>query len=332
MALCVLSNVVVAWDNIGEEGTWGDFKATKNRTVRCRRKSSPCFMVPFKCPKSCPATCLMNCNTCTPQCNCVGPGTVCQDPKFVGGDGITFYFHGKRDSDFCLVTDPSLHINAHFIGKPHPSKKRDFTWVQSIAIFLPSSDNGFHNLYLGAKKTGSWDDSVDRLELSHNSHPISLPTGEHATWQSPNGLFAVKRTQNTNSVTVESKGKFEISATVVPITTEESRVHRYNITKDDCFAHLDLSFKFFDLSERVDGVLGRTYQKNYVSKVNLTNPMPVVGGERLFATSSIFATDCVVSMFNKRNALGLGESKKVKELARVECMSGPAGTGVLCQR
>jgi hypothetical protein len=43
------------------------------------------------------------------------PGTSCGDPRFTGGDGNTFYFHGKKDDNFCIVTDVGLHINAHFI-------------------------------------------------------------------------------------------------------------------------------------------------------------------------------------------------------------------------
>ncbi|KAK2449736.1 hypothetical protein QL285_008896 [Trifolium repens] len=51
--------------------------------------------------------------------------------------------------------------------------KRDFTWVQSIAILF---DN--HKLYLGAQKTSTWDDSVDRLALSFNGEPITLHESE----------------------------------------------------------------------------------------------------------------------------------------------------------
>ena len=89
---------------------------------------------------------------------CDRPGAVCQDPPFIGGDGITFYFHGKKDHDFCLLSDSNLHINAHFIGKRNQNMKRDFTWVQSIAILYDK-----HQLFIGAQKTATWKDSIDRL-------------------------------------------------------------------------------------------------------------------------------------------------------------------------
>ncbi|KAF8403247.1 hypothetical protein HHK36_011348 [Tetracentron sinense] len=31
-----------------------------------------------------------------PVCECDKPGAVCQDPRFIGGDGITFDFHGAK--------------------------------------------------------------------------------------------------------------------------------------------------------------------------------------------------------------------------------------------
>ncbi|KAK2665006.1 hypothetical protein Ddye_003580 [Dipteronia dyeriana] len=67
-------------------------------------------------PKSCPGVCEVDCVTCKPVCRCDKPGAVRQYPHFIGGDGITFYFHGKKDKDFYLVSDSDLHINAHFIG------------------------------------------------------------------------------------------------------------------------------------------------------------------------------------------------------------------------
>lgn len=76
--------------------------------------------------------------------DCDRVGAVCQDPRFIGGDGVTFYFHGKKDRDFCLVSDSNLHINGHFIGRRNQDMKRDFTWVQALGILFDT-----HQLHVG---------------------------------------------------------------------------------------------------------------------------------------------------------------------------------------
>lgn len=133
--------------------------------------------------------------------DCDKPGSVCQDPRFIGGDGLTFYFHGKKDTNFCLISDPNLHINAHFIGKRRSGMARDFTWVQSIAILF-----GTHRLYVGALKTATWDDSVDRISISFDGNVISLPQLDGAKWTSSRGVspyVSVKRVNaDTNNLEV----------------------------------------------------------------------------------------------------------------------------------
>ncbi|KAJ0238318.1 Late embryogenesis abundant protein-related / LEA protein-like protein [Hirschfeldia incana] len=299
------------------------------RRARCKKKGSPCYGVEYSCPAACPRSCEVDCVTCKPLCNCDKPGSVCQDPRFIGGDGLTFYFHGKKDSNFCLISDPNLHINAHFIGKRRPGMARDFTWVQSIAILF-----GTHRFYVGALKTATWDDSVDRISASFDGNVISLPQLDGATWTSPPGVYpqvSVKRINaDTNNIEVEIEGLLKITARVVSITMEDSRIHGYDVKEDDCLAHLDLGFKFQDLSDNVDGVLGQTYRSNYVSRVKIGVHMPVMGGDREFQTTGLFAPDCSAARFTGNGGRNGGWSKM--ELPEMSCASGVGGKGVVCKR
>lgn len=259
--------------------------------------------------------------------DCNRPGSVCQDPKFVGGDGITFYFHGQKEKDFCIVTDSNLHINAHFIGRRNNNMKRDFTWVQSLGILFDS-----HKLFIGARKTATWNDAIDRLSISLDDETILLPNREGASWSNSSSYegITITRSRNTNAVEIEVLGNFKIKAVVVPITEKESRVHNYGITQEDCFAHLDLSFKFYSLSGDVNGVLGQTYGSNYVSKAKMGVAMPVFGGVNEFASSNIFATDCKVARFNGQLD-GNDSSLEAETYANMDCGSDMEG-GVVCKR
>lgn len=260
--------------------------------------------------------------TCT---DCNKPGAVCQDPRFTGGDGITFYFHGKKDKEYCILTDPNLHINAHFIGKRNEHMKRDFTWVQSLGILFHN-----HQLYVSALRTAVWDNAVDRLELAFNGKNITLPEAEGATWSSKTTpRVTITRHRDTNAVVVEAEGMFKIKANVVPITQKDSLVHNYGITEEDCFAHLDLGFSFHSLSEGVNGVLGQTYASNYTSRAKMGVEMPVLGGEKEFASSSLFSTDCAVAQFNGRS----DSSINVVELSDdLNCASRIGGRGIVCKK
>nr|GMC46743.1 uncharacterized protein LOC109190948 [Ipomoea batatas] len=333
MALRLLSAtaiaVVLLFIIVAEGATpWVDVPKTK--TVSCKNKYYPdCNHQKHTCPTDCPYTCEVDCVTCSPVCNCNKPGAVCQDPRFIGGDGITFYFHGKKDRDFCLVTDPNLHINAHFIGRRNAGMKRDFTWVQSLGILF---DN--HQLFIGAKNTPTWNDADDRLDLAFDGHPLFLADGQGAKWEPAAAPgVSITRTTDANSVVIAVEGNFRIKARVVPITEKESRIHNYGITEEDCFAHLDLSFKFESLSGEVNGVLGQTYGSKYESRVKMGVVMPVLGGDKQFSSSGIFSTDCGVSRFTGRNQADETDAQNnIVEYASLECSSGIHGRGVVCKR
>ena len=209
--------------------------------------------------------------------------------------------------------------------------KRDFTWVQSIAILF---DN--HRLLVGAHKTATWDDSIDRIDLTFDGQPITLVESEGATWKSSSvsSVSVVRADAGTNSVIVEVEGRLRITAKVVPITEQDSRVHNYGITKEDCFAHLDLGFKFFSLSNEVSGVLGQTYKPNYVSRVDIGAKMPVMGGGKEFETSSLFSPDCSVARFVGNNGYNNNIEVAMKgfEVPSLSCASGIDGLGVVCRR
>ncbi|ONI14491.1 hypothetical protein PRUPE_4G282900 [Prunus persica] len=111
----------------------------------------------------------------------------------------------------------------------------------------------------------------------------------------------------------------------VPITEKDSMIHKYGVTQENCFAHLDLSFKFYALSGEVNGVLGQTYASNYVSKIKMGVVMPVLGGDKEFASSSIFASDCAVSRLSGEFV----KNNSSDSFEYMNCASGTDGRGVV---
>ena len=253
-------------------------------------------------------------------------GGVCGDPKMVGGDGVMFYFRGRKDQDFCLVSDSDLHINAHFIGKRPEGRFRDFTWVQALGFV-----HGPHSLTIAAKRVGKWDSKVDQLELTYNGIPFSLSEST-SPWVSPDADMTLNRIGATNAVDLVIKEKMGVSLTVVPIGKEENRVHKYGITDEDCFAHFDMQFRFYNLSSSVNGVLGQTYQPGFVSPVKRGVAMPIMGGAERFVSSSLLTTDCKMSQYT---ASAIPQGSAMPSFMGV-CGSSdlPAGVpgGITCRR
>ncbi|XP_008775444.2 uncharacterized protein LOC103695806 [Phoenix dactylifera] len=278
-------------------------------SLTCRNRPSPCFRKQVGCPKECPVAkpsdpkakgCFLDCNS--PKCetvcrgrkaNCNGLGSGCYDPRFIGGDGIVFYFHGRRDEYFSLISDPNLQINARFIGTRPAGRTRDFTWIQALSIMFSS-----HAFTVEATRTERWDDAVDHLHFTYNGEPLEVPEGHLSEWKTIDKKLAVERTGSRNSIMITVEGIAEVSLNVVPVTKEDDRIHNYHIPSDDCFAHLEVQLRIFGLSPNVEGVLGRTYRPNFNNTAKPGVAMSVVGGEDKYRTSSLLSPDCKLCLFS----------------------------------
>ncbi|KAJ3674929.1 hypothetical protein LUZ60_005545 [Juncus effusus] len=284
--------------------------ASAQNAVTCLNRPSKCFLKRLRCPAECPFTrptipkaksCFLDCQKCEVFCrgrkpSCNGLGSGCYDPRFIGGDGGIFYFHGKRGNHYALVSDPSMQINAGFIGLRPQHRKRDFTWIQSLGLMFST-----HAFTIEAKRVETWDETTDHFGFSYDGKTIHVQERHLSSWNSSDETFLIERTGRVNSVVITVVGVVEILVNVVPITEEDDRIHGYNLPSNDCFAHLDVQFRFFGLSPQVEGILGRTYQPDYDNSAKRGVEMPVVGGEDKYWTSSLLSPDCKLCLFSPRD-------------------------------
>ncbi|KAL8171966.1 hypothetical protein V2J09_023770 [Rumex salicifolius] len=309
----------------------------------CTSHRSRCFLRRITCPKQCPNSnpkdpkakvCYIDCNSpiCKAECrnripNCHGRGAACLDPRFIGGDNVVFYFHGKKNEHFSLVSDPNLQINARFIGLRPAGRTRDYTWIQALGLLFDS-----HNFSLEATPASKWDGQVDHLRFSYDGKEIDLPQGYPSNWTSYNQELKVERTSSKNSVIVTLDQVAEFSVNVVPITKEDDRIHNYQVPSDDCFAHLEVEFRFFGLSSGVEGVLGRTYQPDFVNPAKPGVAMPVVGGGDKYKTSSLLSSDCKSCVFSPAGDLKEDELV-VMDYGMLDCINRAySGNGIVLKR
>lgn len=270
--------------------------ACNNRILTCpeqcsvrkpvnNRKQKGCFI---DCSSKCEVTCKWR------KANCEGYGSLCYDPRFVGGDGVMFYFHGAKGGNFAIVSDNNLQINAHFIGSRPEGRTRDFTWVQALAVMFDA-----HTIVIAANRVANWDDEVDSLSIRLDGNLIEIPAEGATDWTANSGgrTVIVERTDKTNNAKVTVAGLVEITVKVRAIGEEEDRVHNYQLPTGDAFAHLETQFKFGGLTDQVEGVLGKTYRPGYVSTVKRGVPMPIMGGEDKYETPSFLSPVCKVCRF-----------------------------------
>ncbi|CAN1239075.1 hypothetical protein LINGRAPRIM_LOCUS2263 [Linum grandiflorum] len=299
----------------------------KAETVWCNNTLSRCSGAYVDCPAECPSTTYPNAQS-KRKPNCNAPGSACYDPRFVGGDGVVFYFHGKTNEVFSLVSDPNFQINGRFIGHRPSGRSRDFTWIQSLGIVFNS-----HKFTLEATKAATWDSNVEHLKFAYNSQDLSIAQGSLSSWYSGESKdIKVERVSNKNSVIITLKDKAEILVNVVPVTKEDDRVHKYQVPQDDCFVHLEVQFRFFDLSPKVDGVLGRTYQPDFENSAAKPGvAMPVMGGEEKYRTSDLLSTECGSCIFSSSEETT--QRNNVIDFPTLDCTRGSAaGYGIVCRK
>lgn len=207
-----------------------------------------------------------------------------------------FYFHGAKGENFAIVSDDSLHINAHFIGNRPQGRTRDFTWVQALSVMFDT-----HTLIIAAKKIQKWDDSLDALIVRWDGEAVNVPIDGEAEWrvETEERVVMVERTDDINTISVTVSGLLELNINIRPIGEEENRVHNYQLPPDDAFAHLETQFKFKNLTDLVEGVLGKTYQPGYVSPVKVGVLMPMMGGEDKYQTPSLYSPLCKLCRFQR---------------------------------
>eukprot|EP00850_Spirogloea_muscicola_P019526 SM000192S04921 [mRNA] locus=s192:225228:233230:- [translate_table: standard] len=233
-------------------------------------------------------TMLMKPDVKAPYC-CNKAGSLCGDPRLVGGDGVPFWFHGQRDGDFCVVSDRNLHINAHFIGKP-TEEGHDLTWVQAVAILF-----GENRLYVGTQQEAEWNPRADHLLFALNGEvllDVSNTDGE-SVFVSEDAKVTVTRSGKANIAKVEIENLMAMTVQARPIGKDKW-------TAESCFAHLDMGFEFNQLSGNAEGVLGQTYQKLWtppnVREGSIVSSY-ILHDVPSYTASSLFATDCPVSIF-----------------------------------
>ncbi|OWM84179.1 hypothetical protein CDL15_Pgr028171 [Punica granatum] len=257
------------------------------RKPQRNRKVKGCFL---DCSSKCEATCKFR------KARCTGFGSLCYDPRFVGGDGVMFYFHGAKGGNFAIVSDEKLHINAHFIGTRPQGRTRDFTWVQALSVMFDT-----HTLVIAAKRVQHWDDNLDSLLVHWDGEAVNVPIDGEAEWrvETEERVVKVERTDDLNTIRVTVSGLVEMDINIMPIGEEENRVHNYQLPSHDAFAHLEMQFRFKNLTDLVEGVLGKTYRSAYVSPVKVGVPMPMMGGEDRYETPTLYSPLCKVCRFQR---------------------------------
>ncbi|EXB37721.1 hypothetical protein L484_010195 [Morus notabilis] len=215
-------------------------------------------------------------------------------------------------------------VNAH----------QDIPRTQKLKSAMSTATHPYAEPNAKATPASSWDDSVDHLSLSYDNEPLAIAESHLSFWQCPETGFKVERTSSKNSVLITIPEVAEIAVNVVPVTNEDDRIHNYQIPENDCFAHLEVQFRFHGLSSRVEGVIGRTYRSDFENPAKPGVAMPVLGGEDRYRTTSLLAANCRDCLFSGAGVLAEEQGDKLGvEYGMLDCSgSGASGNGIVCRK
>eukprot|EP00270_Netrium_digitus_P014570 TRINITY_DN4973_c0_g1_i2.p1 TRINITY_DN4973_c0_g1~~TRINITY_DN4973_c0_g1_i2.p1 ORF type:complete len:421 (+),score=92.47 TRINITY_DN4973_c0_g1_i2:177-1439(+) len=251
----------------------------------------------------------------------LGEAAFSSDPRMVGGDGVVFHFRGRRDKDFCLITDPALHVNAHFIGRNDHHHHRELTWIGSLSIMF-----GGNQILVGTYHEALWDPFLDHLVLRYNGQELYVPapgykSGPHAVagvWESA-GVHSprvriVRRRVNDARIEIEG---------LMDLRVRADAAQRQLWTDDSSFVHLDVEFRQLHVSPAVHGLLGQTYRAAriraaHARKMANTAELEsvdaavlghkknaaIAGKQQDYITSGLWAADCKFSKFRPGGVKG----------------------------
>ncbi|KAL7223630.1 hypothetical protein ACSBR1_025142 [Camellia fascicularis] len=159
---------------------------------------------------------------------------------------------------------------------------------------------------MGRSRNNTW---IQALGLMFDSHSFTLSANKVAKWDDQVDQF---------HVAYNSKPIFIHNSHLSIWTALDSRL---------VVEHTAISNSVI-LSENVEGVLGQTYWPDFKGPVKRGVPMPVVGGEDKFQTSSsLVSADCRLCIFMMgvtsclAQEVGFSSTSKL-QLVKIETISG----------
>ncbi|CAA6675291.1 unnamed protein product [Spirodela intermedia] len=205
----------------------------------------------------------------------------CYDPRFIGGDGVVFYFHGKKDGHYALLSDRSFQVNARFIGLRPAGRTRDATWIQASATGVAVWDSG----------------AADHIRLSYDGAAVELPRGTGLV-DLPGGALTVERTGGSTGRRGGGAGD-----------GEDDRIHRYGIPAGDLLCPSGGAVQVAPPVAGDGGGAGEDLQGGFVNPAKRGVEMAVLGGEEEYGVAELLSPRCKLCVFSPEKTAAAAEAE-----------------------